>query len=74
MTASRFLNVGSDAPVQRSEVDPGAVDRLVTEVKLERAKEKLAEAEQAAWERRTDVNMVLDPLPVRVDPRMRPDR
>jgi hypothetical protein len=31
-----------------------------------------AEAEQAAWERRKYVNMVLAPVPVRVDWRMRP--
>jgi hypothetical protein len=36
--------------------------------------EKLAEAEQAAWEQQMQVNMVLDPVPVRVDPRMRPER
>ena len=29
-------------------------------------------AEQAAWEGRMCVNMVLDPVPVRVDARMRP--
>ena len=29
-------------------------------------------AEQAAWEGRMCINMVLDPVPVRVDARMRP--
>jgi hypothetical protein len=33
--------------------------------------EKLAEAEQAAWEGRMGVNMVLDLVPIRVDARMR---
>lgn len=61
-----------DAPVQRGKADPGAVDRLVTEVKLERVHEKLAEAEQAAWERQIQVNLVLEPVTVRVDARMRP--
>jgi hypothetical protein len=32
----------------------------------------LAEAEQAAWPERMYASMVLDPVPVRVDARMRP--
>jgi hypothetical protein len=32
----------------------------------------LAEAEQAAWEGRMSINMVLAPVPVRVDERLRP--
>ena len=36
--------------------------------------EALDRAEQAAWEERMSTNVVLDPAPVRVDPRMRPDR
>jgi len=34
--------------------------------------EALARAEQAAWESRMQLNAVLDPVPVRVDARMRP--
>jgi hypothetical protein len=34
--------------------------------------EKLAEAEQAAWKGRMDINVVLHPVPVRIDARMRP--
>jgi len=48
------------------------VDDLITEVRLELAQEALDRAEQAAWEGRMGVNMVLDPVPVRVDARMRP--
>lgn len=61
-----------DAPVQRGKVDPEAVDAFMTAVRLEMVEEKLAEAEQAAWERRMHINAVLDPVPVRVDTRMRP--
>jgi hypothetical protein len=43
---------------------PG-VDRLLTEIRAEKA-------EQAAWEERMRINTVLDPVPVRVDARMRP--
>jgi HK97 family phage prohead protease len=49
-----------------------AVDQLVLEVREELIRESLARAEQAAWERRMHINMVLDPVPVRVDARMRP--
>jgi HK97 family phage prohead protease len=52
--------------------DPDAVDRFVTETRQMMVEEKLAEAEQAAWEERMGVNMVLDLAPVRVDARMRP--
>jgi hypothetical protein len=48
------------------------VDAFVTQVREEMIREKLAEAEQAAWEGRMGVSMVLDPVPVRVDARMRP--
>jgi uncharacterized protein len=51
-------------------LDPDAVDRFVIETRQTMVEEKLAEAEQAAWER-SQVN-VIDPLPVRVDARMRP--
>lgn len=56
----------------RKGVDPAEVDRFITAVRQQMVEEKLAEAEQAAWERRTDVNLVLDSVPVRVDARMRP--
>jgi HK97 family phage prohead protease len=46
------------------------VDAFVTAVRLEMVEEKLAEAERAVWER-SQVN-VIDPVPVRVDARMRP--
>jgi hypothetical protein len=52
--------------------DPDAVDRFVTETRQMMLEEKLAEAEQAAWEGRMDINAVLDSVPVRVDARMRP--
>jgi HK97 family phage prohead protease len=48
------------------------VDDLITEVRLELAQEALDRAEQAAWERRMHLNLVLAPAPVRVDARMRP--
>jgi hypothetical protein len=53
--------------VERPAVD---VDAFVAEVREEMVHEKLAEAEQAAWEGR--INAVLDPAPVRVGGRMRP--
>jgi len=46
------------------------VDAFVTSVRQEMVEEKLAEAEQAAWER-TQLNVV-DSVLVRVDSRMRP--
>jgi hypothetical protein len=49
------------------------VDDLIVATRLELAQEALARAEQAAWEER-QLTMVLDPVPVRVDARMRPDR
>jgi hypothetical protein len=49
-----------------------AVDQLVLEVREELIRESLDRAKQAAWERRMDINAVLDPVPVRVDARMRP--
>jgi hypothetical protein len=49
-----------------------AVDQLVLEVREELVRESLDRAEQAAWEVRIGVNMVLDRVPVRVDARMRP--
>jgi hypothetical protein len=49
-----------------------AVDQLVLEVREEMVRESLDRAEQAAWEGRMGVNLVLDPVPVRVDARMRP--
>jgi HK97 family phage prohead protease len=48
------------------------VDDLITEVRLELAQDALGRAEQSAWERRMHINLVLDPVPIRVDPRMRP--
>jgi HK97 family phage prohead protease len=49
-----------------------AVDQLVLEVREEMVRESLDRAEQAAWEARMRINMVVDPVPVRVDARMRP--
>jgi hypothetical protein len=40
---------------------------------LDLIRESLDRAEQAAWEER-QLTMVLDPVPVRVEARMRPDR
>jgi len=51
-----------------------AVDAFVTQVREEMIRESLDRAEAAAWEERMRVSMVLDPAPVRVDARMRPDR
>jgi HK97 family phage prohead protease len=48
------------------------VEELVLDVREELVRESLDRAEQAAWERRMHINMVLDPVPVRVDARMRP--
>jgi hypothetical protein len=48
------------------------VDDLITEVRLELAQEAVDRAEQAAWEERMRINTVLDPVPIRVDARMRP--
>ena len=52
--------------------DPDIVDAFITEVREELIRESLDRAEQAAWEERMDINAVLDPVPVRVDARMRP--
>jgi hypothetical protein len=56
----------------RTAVDPGIVDAFVTEVREEMVLEALDRGEQAAWEERMQVNLVLAPVPVRVDARMRP--
>jgi hypothetical protein len=42
------------------------------DVRKELVRESLDRAEQAAWERQIQVNLVLEPVPVRVDARMRP--
>jgi hypothetical protein len=49
-----------------------AVDEFVLDVREELIHECLDRAEQAAWEERMQVNTVLDPVPIRVDARMRP--
>jgi Caudovirus prohead serine protease len=56
----------------RPPLDSGVVDAFVLETRELMVREKLAEAEQAVWER-SQVN-VIDPVPVRVDARMRPVR
>jgi HK97 family phage prohead protease len=48
------------------------VDELILATRLELVQEALDRAEQAAWESRIQLNAVLDPVPVRVDARMRP--
>jgi hypothetical protein len=48
------------------------MDAFVLETKQMMVEEKLAEAEQAAWEERTQSNLVRDPVPIRVDASMRP--
>jgi HK97 family phage prohead protease len=58
-------------PVVRK-AEPGQVEAFLLEEKQRYIEEALARAEQAAWEGRMGVNMVLDPVPVRVDARMRP--
>jgi hypothetical protein len=52
--------------------EPGQVEAFLLEEKQRYIEEALARAEQAAWEERVNVNMVLAPVPVRVDARMRP--
>jgi Caudovirus prohead serine protease len=52
--------------------DLNAVDQFITETKQELVEKSLDRAEQAAWEKRMRINTVLDPVPVRVDARMRP--
>ena len=57
----------------RSHVDPAVaeqVDKLIVATKLELIQESLDRAEQAAWEEQTQSNLVLAPVPVRVDGRM----
>jgi hypothetical protein len=49
------------------------VDDLIVATRLELVQEALDRAEQAAWEER-QLNMVRDPVPIRVDARARPDR
>jgi hypothetical protein len=44
----------------------------VLEVREEMVRESLDRAEQAAWEKRVKINMVLAPVSRRVDARMRP--
>jgi hypothetical protein len=58
----------------RPPLDSGVVDAFVLETRELMVRERLAEAEQAAWEGRMCINTILDPVPVRVEARMRPDR
>jgi HK97 family phage prohead protease len=60
-------------PVVRK-AQPGQVEAFLLEEKQRYVEEALDRAEQAAWERRMRINMVLAPVPVRVDAQMRPDR
>jgi HK97 family phage prohead protease len=48
------------------------VDDLTVATRLELVQEALDRAGQAAWEERMRINTVLDPVPIRVDARMRP--
>jgi Caudovirus prohead serine protease len=70
------LNKQLDALAQpgplRRAVDPAEVAAFLLEEKQRYVEEALDRAKQAAWERRMQVNAVLDPAPIRVDPRMRP--
>jgi hypothetical protein len=52
-------------------VDPAEVEAFLLEEKQRYVEEALDRAEQAAWEER-QLTMVLDPVPIRVDARMRP--
>jgi hypothetical protein len=52
---------------------PGRLRPFLLEEKQRYVEEALVRSEQAAWEER-QLTMVLDPVPVRVDARMRPDR
>jgi HK97 family phage prohead protease len=70
------LNKQLDALAQpgplRKAVDPAEVEAFMLEEKQRYVEEALDRAEQAAWEGRMGVNMVLDLAPVRVDARLRP--
>ena len=72
------LNKQLDALAQpgplRKAVDPAEVAAFLLEEKQRYVEEALDRAEQAAWEGRMRINMVMDPVPVRVDARMRPVR
>jgi HK97 family phage prohead protease len=59
-------------PLRRA-VDPAEVEAFLLEEKQRYVEEALVRSEQAAWEER-QLTMVMDPVPVRVDARMRPDR
>ena len=48
------------------------IEDLILATRLELVQEALDRAKQVAWEGRMDINTVLDPVPVRVDARMRP--
>ena len=50
------------------------VDDLILATKLELIQESIARAEQASWEERMSTNVVVIPLPFRIDSRMRPMR
>jgi HK97 family phage prohead protease len=56
----------------RPAVDPDVVDAFIQETKELMVQEAFDRADQTAWEERTQSNLVLDPVPVRVDARMRP--
>jgi HK97 family phage prohead protease len=69
------LNKQLDALAQpgplRKAVDPAEVEAFLLEEKQRYVEEALDRAEKAAWDER-QLTMVLDPVPIRVDARMRP--
>jgi hypothetical protein len=75
-TELEHLNKRLDALAEpgplRKAVDPAEVEAFLLEEKQRYVEEALVRSEQAAWERRMHINLVLDPAPIRVDPRMRP--
>jgi HK97 family phage prohead protease len=48
------------------------VDEFIREDRAQRERKRAERERQVAWEERMRINMVLDPVPIRVDARMRP--
>jgi hypothetical protein len=75
-TSSRPSNKQLDALAEpgplRKAVDPAEVEAFLLEEKQRYVEEALTRAEQSAWDERMRINLVLDPVPVWVDARMRP--
>jgi HK97 family phage prohead protease len=68
----RFAAEKKQAVVRAAERRNPAVAKQVDDLILATRQELVQKAKQAEWEEWMRVNTVLDPVPVRVDPRMRP--